>query len=192
MLALGEIKPVEDAFQPFALEFRANVVSRQSRPQRERMRVHPAATTELTVHGGDVKGLAALVLKLDVLDERLVARDQLGDGVREIGRVHRPDIAFDDGQLALVFRDDQVARVARGPGFFGRRDKYQLNRLDHDHAGRRVNEGAVEEKCRVERRKRAVFHAHVTPQVPFEQRRIGSHRCGQAASLHAVGQRRNG
>ena len=35
LLALGEVKPVENALQPFTRQVRANVVPRQSRAERE-------------------------------------------------------------------------------------------------------------------------------------------------------------
>ena len=192
LLPFGEVKPVQNALQPVAREVRVNGVPGQPRAQRERVGVHPAAPPELAVHRRHVERLTALVLKLHVLDHRLVARDQLRDGVCEIGRVHRANVKFHDSQPALFFRDNQVARVSGGAGLFDRRGKNQLNRLGHNHAFWHVDKGAVEEKRRVERGKRGVFRAHVASQVLLQQRGLGDQRGGQAANLHPVRQGANG
>ena len=141
------------------------------------------------MHRGDVKCVAALVLNFDEFDHGVVFRDEIGDRVREIGRVRDADIAFDDGQSALFLGDNQVARMRRGTGFFAGRDKNQLNRLRHDDAGRDMNECAVEKESRVERRKSVIFHADVTAQVFFQQRGIRAEHGRETAGLHAFRQR---
>ena len=87
LLAAREVKAVENAFQPFAGEFGADVVARQFCAEREGMDAHVAGAAEFAGDGRDVKGVRRLVLKFHVLDRGVVAGDNFRDGVGEIRRV---------------------------------------------------------------------------------------------------------
>jgi len=87
LFAAREIKPVEDALQAFAGEMGVNVRAGEFRAERDRVGEDVAGAAEVCRERGDVKRLLAFILKLEVFDDRVVARHEFGDGVGEIGRI---------------------------------------------------------------------------------------------------------
>ena len=95
-LPVAEIQPVQRAVDPFAVEDRNHVVAHQRPAEAHRMRLEPRVPASYQVHRPDVVRVQALVLKLVVIHRRILADDDLGDGVGEIAVAPRADVALDD------------------------------------------------------------------------------------------------
>ena len=186
LVAPGQVKPVQDALDPFAGQGRANIIPRQARPRGNRVRNEVAAPPQMGVDGRDVISVPALVLEFHVLHHRAFPQNQFGHRVREIRRLGEADIAFEHRHLAGLFGDDQVARVRRGPGLLRRRDEQQMHRRLQPLARGNINKPAVLEESRVERRKRVVFALRVARQMFLNQSGVAGQRRGQAADDDAL------
>ena len=119
LLAAREVEPVEDALQAFARKLRADAIAGEFRTEGERMDVDVARAAEFAVDRGDMKRRRRLILKFQMLDERLVAGEDFRDRVGEIRRIRRGDVAFHNGHAAVGPGHNQVARRHGGTGFTG-------------------------------------------------------------------------
>ena len=140
----------------------------------------------MRVDGRYVKCAPALVLEFPMLHHRAFPQNQFGHRVREIRRLGEADIAFEDRHLAALFGDDQVAGMRRGPGLLRRRDEQQMHRRLQTLARGNINQPAVLEEGRIERRKRVVLALLVARQMFFDQSRVAGQCRGQAADHDAL------
>ncbi len=93
-----QVKPVQHAFHAFVRQAGADVVARKPRAGGDGMRDEIAVPAQMRVDRRDVKRLRAFVLELAMLHHRVLADHQLVHGVREMRRVRRAHVTFDDRQ----------------------------------------------------------------------------------------------
>ena len=87
LLILGQVKTVQNALEPFSRQLGANVIARKLRADRKRMHVHMTGAAEFPLDRRDVIRLRGFILKLDVLDARIIAGHDFRDRIGEIRRV---------------------------------------------------------------------------------------------------------
>src|SRR5688500_9056457 len=107
---------------------------------------------------GDVEGLLTLALQDVVVELWAGLDDYFRDRVREIDALTQADVVLDHGRGAAWLGDDQIARM-RSRLRRGHRDVEQMDRRLELGFGSDVDEGAVLDKCGVERIKRIIIHA---------------------------------
>ena len=104
-----------------------------------------------------------------MLDHRAVADDQLRHCIGKIRSVGSAGVAFEEGELAGFFRDDQVARMGRRAGLIGRGDEQQMNRHLNGDTCRHIDKSAVLKERSVQRGESVVLDLRKAGQMLFEQ-----------------------
>jgi hypothetical protein len=94
LFAARQVKSVENAFQAFAREVRADVGARQLRAERKRMDAHVARAAKISGNGRQMKRVGGFVLKFHVFQRGVVAGGDFRDGVGEIRGVVRAKGSF--------------------------------------------------------------------------------------------------
>ena len=150
---------------------------------------HIARAAEFAGNRGDVKRLRRFVLQFDVLDARMVARENFRHRVCEIRDVAGAEVAFHDRQLAVRLGDDEVARQDGFAVLLRGRNVNQLHRLGDFHARRHEDKRAVGEKRLIQRGKSVVRRVRVFAEVLFDERGIFCQRGGKVFNPHAAGHR---
>ena len=98
----------------------------------------------------------------------LAADGHLGDSVGEVRRSVVAKVAFDDRDLAVLLRDDKVARMSDAR-FAAGRDEQQMDRLLDDDATGHEDEGAVAEEGGVESSEGGFVEASEAAEVSLDQ-----------------------
>ncbi len=150
---------------------------------------HVARTAKFARNRRDVKRVCGLVLKFDVFDFGVVARENFRHGIREIRGVAGADVAFHDRQLAVRLGDDEVARQNRFAALLRRRNVNELHQFSHFDAGRDKNKRAVGKERLVQRGERVVRRVRVFAEMFFDEPGILRQRGGQVFNFHAAGHR---
>jgi len=187
LLVACEIKPVQNALEPFACQFGADIIARKFCAEREGMDVHIAGAAKFTGDGRHVKGVGRFVLQFDVLDGRIVTRDNFRDSIGKRRHIACAQIALDDRRLAVRPGDDEIAWLAGLAVLFGRRDINQLDGIGDFNAGGNGNERAVREEGLVERGKSVVRRQGVLAEILFDEGGIPGQCGGKAFHARAVG-----
>ncbi len=89
-IAVGEIEAVQRDLRPFAVERGQHVVANEPAAKRKRVRREVRAAGRVHVHGPEMERLLAFLLHLVVIEHGVLAGEDLGDRVGEIGGAARP------------------------------------------------------------------------------------------------------
>ena len=127
----------------FAVENDLNLMAGQVRAGGDGVGSPMAAPVLLGLDGGDVNGARVFLLDFAVVQPRLRAEDQFGDGVGEMGRVGKADISFQNLHFTARSGHNQVADMGARAGFARRGDEKQMHRLGDDFAGQGADIRAV-------------------------------------------------
>ena len=138
----------------------------------------------LGVHHRDVVRGVALELQPDVLDARLRAEDELGDGVREVRGAARAEIDLLDDRARALAGDDEGAGVGGDRPRRGVGEEDERDGRVHRDVGRELEEGAVLEEGRVggdegvvpDAGEPAEVRRHAVRQLAERLRQRGEHR----------------
>ncbi len=187
LLVLRQVKSVQNTFETFAREFRANVRARQFCAKREGMNGHIARAAKFAGDGRDVKCRCRFVLKLDVFDTGIFTRKNFRHGICKISNVARANVTFDDGQLAVRFGDDEIARQNHLAGIFCGRNINQLHRLGDFDTFWHKDKRAVGEECLIQRGERVARRVRVFAEMPFDEGRILRERGGKIFNPRTAG-----
>ena len=174
-------EPVDRALGAFGRLQHVQVVPRDPRAKRDADR--PIAARVRERHGavGDMKRLAAVALHPDVIDMRVIAERDLGDGIGEIGLRLQRDVVLDDRHRAARLGDHQATRVACSALL--RRDEQQMHWRGSRHVARHDDQCAVVQKRGIERGEHVVAEFHVTAEVRLDRRCVRG-PCGRQVRNH--------
>src|SRR6267378_561066 len=115
--------------------------------------------------GGQVKGAEALILELAMFDVCAITDNEFSNRVGKAGCIQIGHVALKQRELAALFGDYQIARMAGDARFLSAGNEKEMNRfLEHAARGDK-NKSAVLEKGGVEGSKGVVLTRGITCQM---------------------------
>ena len=148
-LAVDVIQAVEQRLATGAVEARDDVVARQARAERQRMRREHRAARLPGLDARQVHGALGVLLELQVRDARIVGTVDARDDVRQQRFVVHLHVMLDDRRLGAGLGNDEVAHVDRR--LRREADEHEMDRLFDGDAAAQLHEGAVGGEGRVQR-----------------------------------------
>ena len=140
----------------------------------------------MNLHARHVERVDALFLDLVVIEHRVLAGDDLGDGVREMLLARGADISLDDLRLTVIAGDDECPGVRhRRDCTLARRHEQNLERLLEHKAVWHVDVGAVLREGGVERGERAHVRIGELTEIAADDVGLLSDSRGKRAELQA-------
>ena len=123
LLVARDVKAIENAFDSWPSQSGVDVVARYLGAGRDGVRNEIRAAAQECMERGHMKCGEALLLEFAVLDYRIVAQDKFGDRIGEVDALSQANVALDQGQLAALLRNDEIAGERSGAGTRASRDK---------------------------------------------------------------------
>src|SRR5712692_1456413 len=151
------------------------------------MRRDNAVSSLMDLNGRNMKRFQAFVLKLVVLDYRILAGDDFGYRIRKVDVICKSDIRLNNADLAIVSNDDQATRM-RSDGLGRRRNEQEMNRRFDCYPRRYFYERSVFNESCVERDERLTLVASVSSEVRLDSGRFAVDCFGEARCDYSLAQ----
>src|ERR1700747_2474794 len=129
------------------------------------MRGHVCVSALLSAQRRDVERFETLALNLVVRNESAVAGNEFGRGIGKCGAGAQRYVVFDDSNLALVVRDDQIPRMIHRRSTVADRDELKINRRLDNRPAPDVYVGTVFEKSGIECAECIAFNIQIVTQI---------------------------